>query len=368
MHLIGLGVLAFAVSGAAFHILPVMLRNGRPRSIAWIALPCLWCGPILAEGVATFDDRIIHPSLVVVATGYVLVALQTGALLVRAPHTRLLLTSRVGIALSTLSAAVALSLGARLAIDGWRPLWGIDHGHLIVLHLTIAALGWLTLLIVSVGRTLAPMLALAPSEKQRRLPAVELLLAVGVASAMLGVALDRRDITFVALIVTVSSLVGFAAIVVRAARRNRLDFPEAPIVHFLVGLLFLAQAITAAALVLQHGPSPHLLAYYVITLIVGWASAVTIGHAGKLLALSAWTWWPPGPRPKQHALYPRRIWLGEALLLSVGVQTVAVGVLVARGDVVRSGAVAVVASAVLALLGAAVTMLKSATLVRTPKR
>ena len=42
VHLLALGVLPFAVSGASFHLLPVMLRNDLPSQRAlWIALPLL---------------------------------------------------------------------------------------------------------------------------------------------------------------------------------------------------------------------------------------------------------------------------------------------------------------------------------------
>ena len=45
---------------------------------------------------------------------------------------------------------------------------------------------------------------------------------------------------------------------------------------------------------------PARLTALVVALLVGrWAGGVTLGHLGKLLSLSAWTWWPPGPRPKQ---------------------------------------------------------------------
>ena len=46
VHLVALGALPFAVSGASFHLLPVMLRNDLPSQRAlWIALPLLAGGP-----------------------------------------------------------------------------------------------------------------------------------------------------------------------------------------------------------------------------------------------------------------------------------------------------------------------------------
>jgi hypothetical protein len=52
VHLLALGVLPFAVSGASFHLLPVMLRNDLPSQRAlWIALPLLAGGLLIASGL-----------------------------------------------------------------------------------------------------------------------------------------------------------------------------------------------------------------------------------------------------------------------------------------------------------------------------
>jgi hypothetical protein len=357
VHLVALGFLAFAVAGAALHILPVMLRAGRPRARAWVALPCLWAGPLLASGIADFDERIVRPAAAVYGVGVALVLVEVGVLVVRAPRDRLLLASRAGVALSAIAVVLAFALGVRLAEEGFRPLLGIPHDRLIAIHLTLAALGWLTLLIVTVGRTLAPMLALAPSEERRRWPAVETTCAAGVAVLVAGLAADERFVTGAGGALILLSLAAFAAVVVRAGLRNRLDAPEAPLAHFAGGLLFLAQAAAAGIAVLAgSGPRTRLLECYVILLLVGWAAGVTIGHLGKLLSLSAWTWWPPGPRPKQGAFYPRRIWLGEALLFLGSLEVVAAGTLAGSRAVVTAGIAGAIADAALALAAAALTI------------
>lgn len=63
-------------------------------------------------------------------------------------------------------------------------------------------------------------------------------------------------------------------------------------------------------------------------------------------------WWPPGPRPKQSALYPRRVWLAEAAVFAGGVELLAAGALAGSSGVARVGAAALVAAAVLAAGGA----------------
>ena len=143
----------------------------------------------------------------------------------------------------------------------------------------------------------------------------------------------------------------------RVARTHRLDIPEAPLIHLVAGLLFLAQAaVLGIAMLLGLDPTPRRLTAYVAALLVGWTAGATLGHLGKLLSLSIWTWWPPGPRPKQVALYPRRVWLAEAVSFAVGVEVVVVGTLAGSTGAVAAGGALLVASAAVACAGALVSL------------
>ena len=54
-------------------------------------------------------------------------------------------------------------LGAMVFAAGDDTVLGVPHDRWLLIHLDVGALGWLTLLILAVGRTLGPMLALAPA-------------------------------------------------------------------------------------------------------------------------------------------------------------------------------------------------------------
>ena len=95
---------------------------------------------------------------------------------------------------------------------------------------------------------------------------------------------------------------------------------------------------------------------YFVLLRVGWAGGVVVGHVGKLLALSLWVWWPPGPRPKQTALYPRRLGLVEAGAFAAGVEALAVGVFLGSAPLARAGAAVLFGSALLTAAGAVLTL------------
>jgi hypothetical protein len=87
---------------------------------------------------------------------------------------------------------------------------------------------------------------------------------------------------------------------------------------------------------------------YVLFLLVGWAAGVVVGHQAKLLSLSLWVWWPPGPRPKQAELYPRGPALAETIAFAAGLELLALSVLTGQGTSARAGAALVCASAVVA--------------------
>jgi hypothetical protein len=128
----------------------------------------------------------------------------------------------------------------------------------------------------------------------------------------------------------------------------------------LVGGLFLAQAAGFGLAIAAGADSVHMVCGYVVLLLVGWAGGVVLGHIGKLLSLSLWVWWPPGPRPKQAELYPRTLGIAAAAAFAVGVESLAVGAFTGSATLARSGAGVLCASALLSIAGAALTWRKRA--------
>jgi hypothetical protein len=350
VHLLALAFLPLAVSGGAFHLLPVMLRNPlRSERRLWTALPLLALGAwLVAPGVAYDVPAALWPGAALLACGLGLVLFELGGVVVRAPRGRMLVASRAGVALSLFHALAALTLGAIVFDHGDSPLLGAGHGRWLLVHLHLAALGWLALLILAVGRTLGPMLALAPAAAPRRLPLEELALTLGLWLLAAGIAADASAAAYAGGALIVGALGRFGGLVVRVGRTRRIE-PEGPLLHLLAGALFLAQAaVLGFALLAGAGPQQRGLGAYVLLLLLGWAAGVTLGHLPKLLSLSVWVWWPTGPRPKQDALYPRRLAQLEALLFAVAVETTAIGVYLGSGVAARAGAALLIASALLA--------------------
>ena len=349
-HLLALGFLPLAVSGGTFHLLPVMLRNPlRSEPRLWAALPLLALGAWLtAPGIAFDVPGALWPGAALLACGLALVLLELGGLVVRAPRGRMLVASRAGVAFSLFHALAAFTLGAIVFDHGDAPMAGVSHGRWLLVHLHLAALGWLALLILAVGRTLGPMLALAPAAPPRRLPLEELLLTLGLWLLVAGIAADATSVASTGAVLVLLALGRFAALVFRVGRMRRIE-PEGPLLHLLAGACFLAQAaVLGFALLAGAGPQQRGLGAYVLLLLLGWAAGVTLGHLPKLLSLSVWVWWPPGPRPKQDALYPRRLAQGEAVVFAVGVELTAIGIYAGSSAAARAGSALVAAAAVLA--------------------
>jgi hypothetical protein len=361
VHLLALGFLPLAVTGASFHLLPVMLRNdvGHPRRLR-LALPLLLGGFLVAPGIAWAVPGLLWPGAALLSAGLGMVLIELLGLVRNAPGRRTLVVSRVGVTLACLHVVAALVLGAVVFSRGDDPVAGVTHDRWLLVHLHVAVLGWLAMLILTVGRTLGPMLAVAPTFPARRWPVAECALAVGVWTLATGIAVSSDALALAGGALVVVTLASFARMMAGVARGRRLPI-EAPLAHLLAGALFLAQAaVLGAAMLLGVVSAQRGVVAYVIFLLLGWACGVTLGHLGKLLSLSLWVWWPPGPRPKQDALYPRMVWLVEAAAFAVGVELLAIGSIIGTVELVQAGGVLVVSAAALALLGAGATWLRRA--------
>ena len=354
VHLMALGVLPFAVSGASFHLLPVMLRNDLPSQRAlWVALPLLAGGLAIASGLGRDAKPVVWVGAVMVTCGLAIVLVEVVVLVVRAPRGRMLIASRVGVALSCVHVVAALCLGA-LIFSQDASFAGLPYGRWLLIHLHVALLGWIALLIVTVGRNLGPMLAQAPAAPPRRWPLEELGLVAGLWLLLVGIGTQEHTLTLIGGALVVLAIGRFAALMLRIARSRRGPL-EAPLAHLLAGGFFLAQAAGFGLAAAAGRDDIHIVSGYVVLLLVGWAGGVVLGHVGKLLSLSLWVWWPSGPRPKQAELYPRRLGLGEAITFAIGVETLALGVIVGSAAAARTGAAILCASAILTAAGAALS-------------
>jgi hypothetical protein len=351
VHLIALGLLPFAVSGASFHLLPVMLRNDLPSQRAlWFALSLLGGGPLVASGLGRNAEPLVWAGAAMVVCGLGIILAEVVTLVARAPRGRTLIASRLGVGLSCAHVVAAICLGG-LIFTKDASFGGLSYERWLVIHLHVALLGWIALLIITVGRNLGPMLAQAPAAAPRARPLNELAFVAGLWLLLAGIATESRPLTLAGAVIVVLTLARFATLMLRVARTRRGPL-EAPLLHMLVGGLFLAQAAGVGLAIAAGADSVHIVCGYVVLLLAGWAAGVVLGHLGKLLSLSLWVWWPPGPRPKQAELYPRTVALMAAAAFAVGVEAFAFGAFIDSANLARAGATVLCVSALLSIGGA----------------
>jgi hypothetical protein len=350
-HAIGLVFFPLAVAAAVWQLLPVMLRNDPPRpGLRWIVLALLLAGIPLAVAVGTGRDRLGAVSATLVGVGFALLLAEVALMIQRAPAGRLIVVSRPAVALAMANAVVAFALGAVAFADGGPEPLGVPYERLLLVHLSLAVVGWLTVMILAVGRTLVPMLALAAAEPPRTVPWPELGLVAGLWAFAFGIARSAELLVGVGLVVMAGALVAPARVFVRSALAPKIGYREGPAAHVAVGLAFLAQAVVVAlAAVAGAGAGRRAAVTCVVLVGVGWATGVILGHLGKLVSLSGWGSWPPGPRPKQADLYPQRAWQVEVALFAFGVELLALGVLVSSELTARIGGVLLLVAAAVAL-------------------
>lgn len=357
-HAIGLVFFPFAVAAAVWQLLPVMLRNDPPRPrFRWLALALLVAGVPLGVAVASGRTWLAAVSAVFLAGGMLLLLFELASLILGAPRERTVVVSRPAVALAGAHAVAAFALGVVALADGGPEPLGVPYERLLLVHLSLALIGWLTTMILAVGRTLVPMLGLAAAAPQRRAPLAELVLVMGLWVFVVGVAASIDALVGIGVIVMIAGLIAPSALFLRVVRTGKIGVREGPVAHVVLGLAFLAQAAgLALAAVTGIVPDRRAAVAGVLLLGVGWVVGVVIGHLGKLISLSGWGSWPPGPRPKQAALYPRRGWQVESVVFAAGVEVLALGVVTESPGVTRAGAASLVVAALIALGCAAETV------------
>ena len=285
-HLVGLVLFPFAVAAAVWQLLPVMLRNDPPRrGHRPLVLVLLVAGAPLAAAVALENPALVAVFAALLAGGLALLLAELAVLIRRAPRGKRIVVNRLAVALAGANAALAFALGAVAAAqEGPEPL-GVPYERFLLIHLSFALIGWLTVLIAAVGRTLVPSrpparLRRAVSRRPSWRP------SPGSGSTSPG---SRSPRTRSSRRASSSSS--------RASLRSRgssfsppapgpIGVREGPAAHGAVGLFFLAQAallgLAASAGLVEERQAAIAV---VVLLGLGWAAGMIVGHLGKLVAL-----------------------------------------------------------------------------------
>lgn len=164
-HLMTLGVLAMSAMGASYQLLPVATRQ--PLARVWQARLSFWLFTpgllILTAGMSGDLDAALWPGAIMVTAGLVLFAILTGDNLRRAGALPIV-AAHGGAALLALLGTVTAGL---LLIGDFTHGYLADHSSIAVLHMGVAAFGFMGLLVFGYSLILVPMYLLSRSVPTR---------------------------------------------------------------------------------------------------------------------------------------------------------------------------------------------------------
>lgn len=326
-HLITLGWITTTIMGASFLVAPLIFsaslyseRLGRwqfPPLVAGIAVMVVhfWTGQY--RGLAT------GAALLLIAT--FLFLLNLSFTLRRIPRKDVAMPYLV-VALAYLAATVVL--GTLMALDKVLDFLGGEVIATIKGHAHLAALGWVSLMILGVGHKMIPLLSASTAEEERRSRRRFWLLNAGIIGLFLALVTRSRWVFPLALVV----VLGFASAFLRLARPwrqkklPRLDWSTR---HVLAAFGFLAIAILfglalASGLLGDEVLASRVAAAYAFLGLVGWITLMIIGMSYRVIPLLVWLHrYSPivhdEPAPKVSDLYSERWQVWSFFLLVPGV-------------------------------------------------
>jgi hypothetical protein len=161
-----------------------------------VRLLLLGGGLLVASGLGRDAGPLVSTGAAMVTCGLGIVLVEVVTLVARAPRGRTLIASRLGVGFSCAHVVVALCLGA-LIFSKDASFAGVSYGRWLLIHLHVALLGWIALLIVTVGRNLGPMLPQAPAAPPRAWPLDEFALVIGLWLLLAGIGAESRPLTLV---------------------------------------------------------------------------------------------------------------------------------------------------------------------------
>ncbi|HXX78613.1 MAG TPA: hypothetical protein VEI53_08990, partial [Ktedonobacteraceae bacterium] len=222
--------------------------------------------------------------LIVLAVSYYVVVL--GATLAHA--TTRPLTVRYLIA-SLIYVCAVVSLGFTAALDFQFGFLGAAFQQVLLIHLTLGILGWLSSILIGVSYTLARMFALAHNQSDR----LGRLIFVMLNASILGLALGFIFSWFPLILLGGAVLIATAWLfaydftgMIRARRRKVLDVTQ---FHSMVAVGYFSMIISLWIVVAVSGWwQPAVLAALGLAALVGWLGQSIIGYLYKIVPFLIW--------------------------------------------------------------------------------
>lgn len=367
VHLVTLGWIAGSVFGSLLLLGQGVLRLGLVAGRRE-----LFAAPVWALGLAYFTSRLATDDPLGLAATALLFALALGGVavrvLLRVRRSPLPLALRFALALSwsnlLLAAVAGLAICAGrlgLPIPGTWVEWRLAHLHL-------AAVGWVTTLVVGAGARMVPMVLPSALPRQRAVAAVAALLGLGTPILSAALLLAPRWVPAAAVPVLAGAFgwVYLAGWMLAHPKKPPRELPQPDPARrlVLVATAWLALAAlsgAAPALSWPENPSRWAVAYGLFGLL-GFHGTMILAVELRLIPTVAWLLARRKlgfevPFPSAHRLPPRRLSLATAGAMALSVPLLVAGALADSESLLRTGAV-LLAAAPLLHLGVVGAMLR----------
>jgi len=288
VHLTTLGWLTMAIMGASLQLTPVIVVAPlhATRFIKWHY-------PIFVSGVVLLLSgfwwmrawlMIAGGTLVVLAViHYVVILAVTLARATTRP-----LTVRY-LAASLLYLCVVVGLGLTVALNLQFNFLTLDFNALLLTHLTLGIVGWLTCTLIGVSYTLVRLFALVHGHNDRIGARVFILLNVGIVGLALGFIFYWLPLIIVsggALIVATWLFAYDYVQMLRMRRRKVLDVTQ---YHSMAAVVYLALLIPSGLLAtLFDWQQPSVLTALALAALVGWLGQSILGYLYKIVPFLIW--------------------------------------------------------------------------------
>jgi hypothetical protein len=357
-HTMALGWATMVILGASHQLVPVLIEADLySERLARVTFLLAATGvPLLIYGFFSFNlgwPAQLGGSLVVCA---VLVFLANMA--VSIAHSKHENVHAVFVFTSAVWLLLTVSLGLALLFNFTAHVLPRDSLHYLALHAHLGIVGWFLLLVLGVGSRLIPLFLISKYHNPRLLWAVFIL----VNTALLGyVVIFLRGLpgtwAYGSLALVMVALLLFAYYC-RAAYKQRIrrkvDTPMR-VALLSVGLMLLPTVVLLlliGSLLLTGGGQPRVVLLYGFTIFFGWLTAIILGMTFKTLPFIVWNrvYRPRaflGKMPGPKDLFSEGVFRAMAIAYLVGFTAFAAGILAQRPVVLKAGAAALLATALL---------------------
>lgn len=288
VHTATLGWLTMTMFGATMQLVPVIVVAPL-RATRFL----YWHYPVYLGGVLLLISGfwLMRPWLLALGGSFIVLAVIHHVIILAttlAHATKRPLTARFLIA-SLCYLCIVVSLGLTAALNFQFGFLGPNLDQLLLVHITLGVVGWLSTTLIGVSYTLVRMFALAHEHTDRLGKIVFVLLNVGIILLAIGFVLSWQFLILCGGATVIATAWLFACDYWRMLRVRRRKLLDTTQYHGIVAVVYFALTIpvgVAAALFgwLQAG----LLVALALAALVGWLGQSTTGYLYKIVPFLVW--------------------------------------------------------------------------------